>query len=812
MEWMADGYSDVVLDYIEREVVPQDMHVVCFVGGLEAHDVPIPRRHIPLAYADRNNIDAVLVVSLGNALSSAQLASYFSRFEPLPIASVAVQWEGYPTVGVDNQSGVREGVAHLILAHGRTRFACIRGPELSKEADQRFHTFAETLEAHSISFDPALLATGMYIKEHAVDAVHVWLDERRLAFDALVAANDIMALGAMEELTRRGIRVPEEVSVFGFDDYEGSRYAKPPLSTVRQPTALHVKKSVELVLRQLAGEKVPQFTLTSSELVLRRSCGCEMTSGESTMPPALVGPQRVPAESIDEQLSLLAAVGNQGHATKADRALVDAFETAVTGGRSEGFLRHLNTRLEQSSGIPDLVCAFRVLTDLHRHADSKGAAGTRQRGRLFDEIAKLLAETAERTQVGQRYRAEQRFTQLVRASEALAQAVDFSAIQAVLERTLPQFGIRRCFVCIFEGENVPATWARLVVAYDRSRQVSLPEGGMRFAASELLPDNLLSAHERTTWLVCPMLRRDPIIPGYVIFERSVPDAYVYDGLLDQIGSAYKRVHLLQRIVEEVRLREIAERERIEKEMQVAAQIQRGILPSASRVDGLEFCAAMQPATEVSGDYYDIIPVSRGCWIGIGDVTGHGLPTGMVVLMVQSSVSSLVRQNPQASPRDVIALVNGVLFDNIRQRMHQDEHVTLTLLRYASDGSVTFAGAHEDMLVYRAQQGTVEQIPTSGVWLGILPDIQSKTNESACMLREDDVLLLYTDGITEARDGRFEQFGVERLAAALMRLHAEPVEQIRDGILDEVRAWTRVQPDDMTLVVARQGRRQLSDEA
>jgi sigma-B regulation protein RsbU (phosphoserine phosphatase) len=81
-----------------------------------------------------------------------------------------------------------------------------------------------------------------------------------------------------------------------------------------------------------------------------------------------------------------------------------------------------------------------------------------------------------------------------------------------------------------------------------------------------------------------------------------------------------------------------------------------------------------------------------------------------------------------------------------------------------------------------------------------------TDESACMLEQDDVLLLYTDGITEALNDQSGRFGLERLAAALMHLHAEPVERIRDGILDEVRAWTSVQHDDVTLVVARYGRR------
>jgi serine phosphatase RsbU (regulator of sigma subunit) len=303
-----------------------------------------------------------------------------------------------------------------------------------------------------------------------------------------------------------------------------------------------------------------------------------------------------------------------------------------------------------------------------------------------------------------------------------------------------------------------------------------------------------------------MLRRDRVIPGYVVFERRQVDGYVLDGLLDQIGSAYKRIDLLERIVEQARLREIAERERIEREMQIASDIQTGILPHTRSVDGLEFSTAMHPATEVGGDYYDIIPVNGGCWIGIGDVAGHGLPTGLVMLMLQSAVSSLVRHQPDSSPRDLLLVVNDLLFDNIRRRMRQDEHVTLMLLRYRSDGALVFAGAHEDLLLYRARLGHVERITPQGAWVGVLPDIRSLTEEATCRLEEDDVLVLYTDGITEALDENNEMYGVERLSGALKRLHDRPVDEIRDGILTEVETWASVQKDDVTLVVARQGRR------
>jgi serine phosphatase RsbU (regulator of sigma subunit) len=316
-----------------------------------------------------------------------------------------------------------------------------------------------------------------------------------------------------------------------------------------------------------------------------------------------------------------------------------------------------------------------------------------------------------------------------------------------------------------------------------------------------LPERFYPADRLNTLLVSPLLRGDSS-PGYVVFERGAPNGFVYDSLLEQINVAYKRILLLDQLLEQVRLREIAERERLEKEMQIASCIQTGILPRTIEVDGLEISAVMLPATEVGGDYYDVVPFEGGCWIGIGDVAGHGLPTGLVMLMLQSVLGGLTRGTPSARPSEILATANQLLFDNIRRRMQQDEHVTLTLLRWDVDGKVSYAGAHEDILICRAGSGRVEQLSTPGMWVGIVKDISKMTEDSEFTLAEGDVMLLHTDGVTEAFNRHGKMFGQERLATALGRCHELPVEEIRDKIISEVHEWLGHQEDDITLLVAR----------
>lgn len=244
------------------------------------------------------------------------------------------------------------------------------------------------------------------------------------------------------------------------------------------------------------------------------------------------------------------------------------------------------------------------------------------------------------------------------------------------------------------------------------------------------------------------------------------------------------------------------RERLEKELDLARQIQVSILPRQLIADGVELAACMTTATEVGGDYYDVLPFDGGCWIGIGDVSGHGVTSGLIMLMVQSAVASLVARDPHASPRDAVTIINRVLFENIRHRLLTDDFVTFSLMRVAH-GRVVIAGAHENFLVVRNRTRRVEQIETPGTWLGVVREIGQFTTETIVDLEPNDLLVLYTDGITEARNDQGVQYGFDRLCAVVERLYDQPIEQIRDRVLADVTEWSPNREDDATLVLLRQ---------
>jgi serine phosphatase RsbU (regulator of sigma subunit) len=123
------------------------------------------------------------------------------------------------------------------------------------------------------------------------------------------------------------------------------------------------------------------------------------------------------------------------------------------------------------------------------------------------------------------------------------------------------------------------------------------------------------------------------------------------------------------------------------------------------------------------------------------------------------------------------------------------------MRYGGDGQVTFAGAHEEILLWRTT-GKYERIATTGTWLGAVRDIEKATQDQTLQLQPGDLMVLYTDGLIESRSRAGKQFGFERLAALVEQHRSESADNIRKRILARLRRWTAQQEDDVTVIVVR----------
>lgn len=246
--------------------------------------------------------------------------------------------------------------------------------------------------------------------------------------------------------------------------------------------------------------------------------------------------------------------------------------------------------------------------------------------------------------------------------------------------------------------------------------------------------------------------------------------------------------------------------RMSAELDVARQLQMMVLPAEGEIeaiDDLDIAGYMQPADEVGGDYYDIVHVGDSVYLGIGDVTGHGLPAGVIMLMAQTAMLTL-SQNGEQDMERLLSVMNQVLYRNIL-RIQENKTMTLAALHYQNQ-RFALVGQHESVLICR-NNGQIEEIDTMdlGFPIGLEYEIDDFLATTQFELAPGDVMLLYTDGVTEAERSDGEQFGITRLKEALAHHHQLPAKAIVEQMINDVHTFIGSQTiyDDISALVVKQ---------
>jgi serine phosphatase RsbU (regulator of sigma subunit) len=273
---------------------------------------------------------------------------------------------------------------------------------------------------------------------------------------------------------------------------------------------------------------------------------------------------------------------------------------------------------------------------------------------------------------------------------------------------------------------------------------------------------------------------------------------IYTGRRDEIGVIAHFFNEVTKSFEKVSS-QIQEGKRMMSELEVASQIQMAILPPSNpKVPGLDIDAKTRPAAELGGDVFDFITSGNNTYIYVGDVTGHGVPAAIVMTMVNTLIRTL--SGMYASAYDIVVNTNKLLKVRIKSTMF----MTLLLMKWDHEKEkMSFVGAgHEHLVVYRAGKGKCEVQSTGGIALGMVPDNTQLIKETDLPLEKDDVIIMFTDGITEGRNMAGEMYGLERLVKAVEIYAAQ---YGSDGIVHHIALdFTRFvenhkQDDDVTLI-------------
>jgi len=259
--------------------------------GIEAeaheinYDLLIHSMHATLSSANHNsplgehNTDGLLVFT--NSLHERQLTRlYHLNFPVVLLHQTPPDLLNIPVITIENKDGAAMLINHLIEAHGRQRIVFLHGPMGHEDSQWRERGYRESLAAHNIPFDPALIASGGFDDDEAFVTIQQMLREG-VNFDAVFAGDDDAAAGAYRALKMAGRLIPGDVAVVGFDDVSFARYLSPALTTVHAPIEEVGREAVRQLARLMNGEPAEALTLMRTQLVIRESCGCAPVSSES---------------------------------------------------------------------------------------------------------------------------------------------------------------------------------------------------------------------------------------------------------------------------------------------------------------------------------------------------------------------------------------------------------------------------------------------------------------------------------------------------------------------------------------------------
>jgi signal transduction histidine kinase/DNA-binding LacI/PurR family transcriptional regulator len=562
-----DGYQNMLGRGVAQVARENDANVVYFAGAA-IDDVVGFRKYWNAIYhlATPVAFDGLIFISgaLKSFVSLERLNEFTAQFAPLPVISINQQHNGAASVTIDSRTGLGELMDHMIKDHQYKRIAFIRGPENFDEAENRYRIYREALERHHIPFDPDLVAPGHFLPDTGVAAVKLLLDERKVELDAIVCANDLMAFGAYEELTRRGIEVPTDIALTGFDDVPEARFFNVPLTTVSTVLVEQGRQAAQLLIDYFKTGIQPKDVVVDTALIIRESCGClPIVSNKGiALPNASVNKSAVTFSDLQTDTAkdvqrIVSQYFPQLESTLLD-SMVSAFFDVLQGETETKFLSTFKYILQKSSAKlsrneieAGLVSSWLEVLLLLR--EKTLPFRTPEVSEVLDDLlyqAKvIITKTNEQTHSNLRNQVDANMRVQSEMVRDINTATDISQIADILAENLPKLGMRTNAVALYQDDVVPAKQSRLIMLCHDGKRVPLEPEGRLFSSEELIPPDILPHDELPLLSIHPLVARD-IHFGYILLEIYPGHWSLYNShlaLSEQIGAALHKTLLQQRI-------------------------------------------------------------------------------------------------------------------------------------------------------------------------------------------------------------------------------------------------------------------------
>ena len=555
---LTGGYVEIIIDKIIETCEEADVNLVIIPGDNPALEKYSFQHNLLYDLTPNEYLDGIIVISrvLGDPATVEHL---LSKALALPAVVIGEEIQSaVSTISVDNVAGMVEGLEHFIEFHKYRKIAFIKGLEGNDEAEERFQIYKDTLKKHNIAYDENLVYYGDFSPSGGKKAVIDFLDRRSLSvedIDAVFASNDDMATGAVSEFESRGINVPVDIPVAGFDNLNAMGALGIPLASVGQPLKEMSACAVLTLIDYLNGKKVKKKQTFSTKYIKRSSCGCLLNNRDiARVKDEKYYQDMLAGEDVSQVLQKIAESDGEPLPFSWQEFLdliVEMRDTALDELVCNRFVIDF-TRLIVKSHITynDSQKILQMLKTSSEYIKSEVADFYENRWYelFFIEADTIVDNMSSEISGTARTNAAANSNALI--ERGLQQMVSLSSIEELansLFHELPKIEINNCYISLYKNyhtikNNLNATLslpsqASMVLGYaDKKRVYSDSE---YFDAKMLVPHDVILGNNRLT-LVLETLYFEENTYGFILFEMSrMYRGYIYETVRRQICTAIR---------------------------------------------------------------------------------------------------------------------------------------------------------------------------------------------------------------------------------------------------------------------------------
>ncbi len=518
--------------------------------------------NIVYEFVSYHNVDALVLASsvLCQCVTKAEFEKFCLRYKSIPLVSIGVPIEGIPSVLVNNRTGLRWIADHLIKEHHRRKIAFIKGPEGHSEAEERFLVYQEALKENGLDYDPDLVIQGDFTGYSVRNAIKILMDERKVTFDAIMAANDAMAFQILDSLRERRIHVPNEVSVTGFDDGEGAKYSNPSMTTVKQPIYECAKKALEIALKFIEGGR-PSGVVLDTKMIIRESCGClsetlqlfnssKFVSELGSLDECRLNLDRIINRFVDQNMEAVDTEGAKLGFLKP--FILNCFQIFSGNGsdqkEAEKQLRSFESQINigELNG-KDILTIQKTLTNLKKWLEPFAQNNNILIMEDFFQRLRVLITDILIKMHGTRLKSHHMDIHHLKwlLVEMVSKIHDYKEqLQTVIPR-MRDMGINNCYVYLYKKpviyrrddiwENPPIV--NLAMAYN-DENWELPKGFYQIPWEKILNNEWLPRNKRYTMMFYPLFVEEEHL-GLILLQFNIPNNYMFEPVVVEMSCALK---------------------------------------------------------------------------------------------------------------------------------------------------------------------------------------------------------------------------------------------------------------------------------